>query len=609
MLATSLFAICLAIALAGFLYQTLRARKLRKLNIQFEKDSRELAEKHAEAAKLWDEQSTELKERYAQSFKQWNEYAERVKSELQRLSQYAGIPDAEAKARELIANGQATLQESIEEAASIAANARAEAAQLREEARGVLDAAASTAQQIQDSARLIASEIELAAREAAKSIDAEAVKQAKRLKDDAQAAASLAEARALSIVAEAKKRAEEIAGSAYEAMQNAASYERAVQAMKNIIEGYGDQYLMPAQSLLDDLADEFGHTEAAQELKKARNRTKTMMFSGAAATCDYVEANRRETAINFVMDAFNGKVDSVLSRVKEDNVGTLAQEIRDAFALVNYNGKAFRSARITDAYLSARLDELKWAATVQQLKAQEREEQRRIKEQIREEEKARREYERAIRDAAKEEDLLRKAMEKAYAQLEYASAQERGKYEQQLQELSERLKQAEERNQRALSMAQQTRRGHVYIISNVGSFGEDVYKIGLTRRLEPLDRIRELGDSSVPFDFDVHALIFSEDAPALETSLHKHFVLLQMNKVNYRKEFFRVPLTHIREEVEKMSLEAKWTMTSEARQYHETLAIEKAIKEDPAKKEAWLKRQLELEVAENAFCEDAAVEA
>jgi hypothetical protein len=204
-----------------------------------------------------------------------------------------------------------------------------------------------------------------------------------------------------------------------------------------------------------------------------------------------------------------------------------------------------------------------------------------------------------MKDAAKEEDILRKAMEKAQAQIAQASEEQKVKYETQLAELAEKLKTAEEKNQRALSMAQQTKRGHVYIISNVGSFGEHVYKIGLTRRLEPLDRIRELGDSSVPFEFDVHALIFSEDAPSLENRLHKHFVMMQMNKVNYRKEFFKVDIGHIREEVEKFGLVAKWTMAASAEEYRQSMLIEKTIAEDPAKKDAWIKRQLSLEPADS----------
>jgi hypothetical protein len=188
-------------------------------------------------------------------------------------------------------------------------------------------------------------------------------------------------------------------------------------------------------------------------------------------------------------------------------------------------------------------------------------------------------------------------MEKAQAQIAQANEEQKYKYEMQLVDLTERLKAAEEKNQRALSMAQQTKRGHVYIISNIGSFGEHVYKIGLTRRLEPLDRIRELGDSSVPFEFDVHAMLFSEDAPALENQLHKHFVMMQMNKVNYRKEFFQVDLAHIKDEVAKFGVTAKWTMTARAQEYHESMAIEKAIKEDPVKRDAWIKRQLLLEPA------------
>lgn len=230
-----------------------------------------------------------------------------------------------------------------------------------------------------------------------------------------------------------------------------------------------------------------------------------------------------------------------------------------------------------------------------ELRERERDEQRRIKEQIREEEKARGEYERAQKEAAKEEDVIRRAMDRARGEIAQATDAQRAKYEAQLQELAVRLQVAEKKNQRALSMAQQTKRGHVYIISNVGSFGEEVFKIGLTRRLEPLDRIRELGDASVPFEFDVHALIVSDDAPTLEHSLHRHFLASQVNKVNPRKEFFRASLTMIRQEVEKLGIQASWTMAAAAAQYRESQAIDRAIKENPAAYQAWMNRQLVLE--------------
>jgi len=120
-------------------------------------------------------------------------------------------------------------------------------------------------------------------------------------------------------------------------------------------------------------------------------------------------------------------------------------------------------------------------------------------------------------------------------------------------------------------------------------------KIGLTRRLVPQDRIDELGDSSVPFEFDVHAMIRSEDAPRLESQLHNHFVMMQVNKVNHRKEFFRVDLNHIREEIEKLGLNTQWTMVAQAAEYRQSLAIERAIKDNPAARKAWIERQLELE--------------
>jgi Meiotically up-regulated gene 113 len=132
----------------------------------------------------------------------------------------------------------------------------------------------------------------------------------------------------------------------------------------------------------------------------------------------------------------------------------------------------------------------------------------------------------------------------------------------------------------------------VYIISNIGSFGEGVYKIGQTRRPEPQDRVDELGGASVPFEFDVHALIESENAPALEHKLHRQFLALQVNKINARKEFFRISLTEIRREIDKLNegqdfTVKVWTDKAVATEYRDSLDIEN----DPQKKENWVKRQ------------------
>ncbi|WP_435929666.1 DUF4041 domain-containing protein [Dryocola sp. BD613] len=379
---------------------------------------------------------------------------------------------------------------------------------------------------------------------------------------------------AMKIVADAESRAKEIAGSAYEAKEFAETYQAVAKSMKNKIEGYGDEWIVPNRSVLDELAENYEFTDAGRELQKARELTKSLIKTSKAANCDYVEPNRRNTAIKFVLDAFNGKVDSTLSKIKHNNYGKLSQEIKDAFQLVNYNGSAFRSAKITDIYLQARLNELKWGVAVNEIMLEEKEEQRRIKEQLREEEKARREYERAIKEAEKEEKAIQQAIDKATKELMLAGEEQRLALEQKLAELQIKFEEAEAKNQRAISMAQQTRSGHVYVISNIGSFGEDVYKIGMTRRLEPLDRVRELGDASVPFAFDVHAMIYSDDAPSLENHLHKVFNEKQVNKVNSRKEFFNVGIQDIKSTVANMNIDAHWTMFADAKEYRESLAIE-----------------------------------
>ena len=464
-------------------------------------------------------------------------------AELAPLRGYASLKDAESEVRK-------TLVEAI-----------AEAAALRREAQLLVDQTKEATAQERAASQQRAKDIRL------------------------QADAVLIQATRGSgrIVEAAERRAEQIGGDAYVALRDKHVLEEAVGALWNVVEGYGDRYVIPTHSLLDDLAADFGHTKAGEELKAAREQSRRLVELKLAAACNYEEEDRRDRANRFVVDAFNGRVDAILSRTKHDNYGTLEREIRDAFSVVNLNGLVFRDARILPAYLDARLAELKWAVVTQELRLKEREEQRELQERIREEEKARREYERAMQEAAREEAAIRQAMERARAEAEHANAAERAKFEAELAELTQRLSDAEAKGQRALSMAQQTRSGNVYIISNIGSFGEDVFKIGMTRRLFPQDRIKELGDASVPFAVDVHAMIKSNDAPALERMLHQAFADNQINRVNPRKEFFRLPLERIRAFATEKELEVSFTMTAEAREYRETLALEKMTPEERQK--------------------------
>lgn len=200
-----------------------------------------------------------------------------------------------------------------------------------------------------------------------------------------------------------------------------------------------------------------------------------------------------------------------------------------------------------------------------------------------------REEQRAIREQMKQEAEERRALEQERKKIE----QEESKYDTQIAQLREkeagetnelallrlRARIAELENQRQqvqekkaqITNLQNGKAGHVYIISNLGSFGEGVFKIGMTRRLEPMDRVHELGNASVPFEFDVHALIFSQDAPSLETALHKRFNQQRVNKVNLRKEFFRLSMDELEQAVLEYDSTAEFRRTIVAEQYYQSI--------------------------------------
>jgi hypothetical protein len=518
------------------------------------------------------------------------------------------VADLRAEAERIRKHYEAECRNAMESAHAELKKARADAEELKRftqlrdaesDVRKTLEAAIAEAESLRSQAQAIMEQARIAA-EAEKT---KATERARIIYEQADARLNQATQDAGKIIAQAESKAKEIGGDAYDALRDKQLLERAAEAMRNIVDGYGDRYIIPTHSLLDDLAVEFGYTSAGESLKSARAQARRMVEQGEAATCDYVETNRRETAIRFVVDAFNGRVDAILSRVKRDNHGQLEQEIRDAFSLVNLNGQAFRNARIHDAYLNARLDELKWAVVVQELARRQMEEQRELKARMRDEEKARREYELQMKRAAAEEEAKRKAIEEKEIEmaavrqaLERAAAHERAQLEQKLasmQQTNEGLRQElAAATERKLTIAQQTKTGTVYIISNLGAFGDGIYKIGQTRRPDPQERIDELGDASVPFDFDVHAWIKSDNAPALEHRLQRRFLSMQVNKVNSRKEFFRVTLKELREEIDRLSaaepmMVTHWTETAAATQYRESLDIEG----DPQKLQKWLARQ------------------
>ena len=224
---------------------------------------------------------------------------------------------------------------------------------------------------------------------------------------------------------------------------------------------------------------------------------------------------------------------------------------------------------IGQEYLDLKLKELWLTHEYHEKRQAEKDEQAEIRRQLREEAALQKE----IEEAAKAEESYGAMLQKARVAAEKATGDKLSELEGKIASLTEALEKAHERNERAMSMAQKTKAGYVYVLSNIGSFGDGVYKIGMTRRIDPQDRVRELGDASVPFRFDVHAMIFSEDAPTLEKKLHRIFENRRLNMVNRRREFFDVTLDEIHSELRKIDSQAEITLTAEAREYKESKAI------------------------------------
>ena len=196
------------------------------------------------------------------------------------------------------------------------------------------------------------------------------------------------------------------------------------------------------------------------------------------------------------------------------------------------------------------------------------------KERRRDERMAQQEYKKAILKAEKNEEKITKALEEE--KTKFANAKNEKEIEKlriKITQLESELQEAQNIHQKALSMAQQTRAGYVYIISNIGSFGKNIHKIGLTRRLNPMDRIEELSNASVPFPFDVHAFIYSDDAPALEAKLHQIFSDKRVNAINYRKEYFNVSLEEIKEVIQGIGFDIQYFDEPNATQYYNSIKL------------------------------------
>ena len=311
-------------------------------------------------------------------------------------------------------------------------------------------------------------------------------------------------------------------------------------------------------------------TLRAKENDLIRSGDAVKRFSGFSKKID-------NNNVKQILRAFNAECELIISSVTIKNIDSMRGKIQKCYEQLN---KIFETDGVSLSYelLDMKQKELVLIYSYQVKLEQERQEQKAIREQMLEEEKVRREIEREKAKIEKEETQFKAEISKLMKYLQKATDVEKQLYLDKIQELEEKVKLLEKDKENVLQREQNTRAGFVYVISNIGSFGENVYKIGMTRRLEPMDRVKELGDASVPFEFDVHAMIFSDDAPALETILHQHFRDREVNKVNHRKEFFRVSLREI-EEVVKENFNATVTFTEVAlaEEYRESLKLAQTV--------------------------------
>lgn len=266
--------------------------------------------------------------------------------------------------------------------------------------------------------------------------------------------------------------------------------------------------------------------------------------------------------------AFNVECDDIVNNVKVSNLEKSVERIYKISEQISKLGKSM-GIGITQEYINLKIYEVKLAVDFQQKKSAEKERLKELRAQEREEARVLKEIEEERKRLQKEQTHYQNALNALLEQIAKNGAsdelnEKKNQLENLINDTFHAIKDVDyrEANRKA---------GYVYIISNIGAFGENVYKIGMTRRLDPQERIDELGDASVPFDFDVHALIFTDDAPKLEAALHSAFDSRKVNKINTRREFFEVSLEEIKAVVRNnFDKTVEWIDVAEAEQYRQS---------------------------------------
>lgn len=330
-----------------------------------------------------------------------------------------------------------------------------------------------------------------------------------------------------------------------------------IQERKKQLICFDDEILVQEFGLYQPKFDFASALDYKEELAKIRSIQKELIKNKQAVTgnMNWTVNGSSSKGKKMVSDtqklllrAFNSECDELVQKVKYTNFQASLERIYKSAEAISKLG-ATMSISITSKYLDAKTKELRLAFEYQLKKQEEKEQLKIARAEQREQAKAQRELEEQKKKIEKEQNHYQNAYNKLISQLSTAPdnpelLRKKEQLEAQLSDIDKALTNIDYRQANA-------RAGYVYIISNIGSFGENVFKIGMTRRLDPQERVDELGDASVPFNFDVHAMIFSDDAPALEAALHRAFENRKVNMVNHRREFFNVTLEEIKEVIRK----------------------------------------------------------
>jgi DNA repair exonuclease SbcCD ATPase subunit len=306
-------------------------------------------------------------------------------------------------------------------------------------------------------------------------------------------------------------------------------------------------------------------------------RLKTAVSYSDNWTVDGSKAKGRKMTndnIRQIVRSFNNECDAAITKVKYNNLPAAEKRIDTSFSQLN-KMNASNKVGITISYLNLKKAELYLAYEYERKREDEKEALREQRQREKEEKALQKEIQSQKKIIDKDIKHYQNMIDELKQKLEKLTNEEDKKeLENQIIEFYSKVSEKEEEKEELDYRTAHASAGYVYIISNIGAFGEDVFKIGVTRRLEPLERIGELSSASVPFRFDVHALIFSYEAYQLESELHEYFSSHRINKVNNRKEFFRIPIDVIEEKLKDYKdLTIDFTKTPDAEEYRESLNV------------------------------------